>query len=118
VSRKADQLNRVEASLTRIEEAAAGHASAFREQVSALRTEVRAAMSAADAALEAADRAHAGTESLRAELALIRHAVAPAVPDPAARSTPSPKTAPGGGATGEATAARRSRTAPSAKQEK
>jgi hypothetical protein len=119
MTRRSDQLSRIEASLARIEVALRSHAGAAREEYAALSASVRAAMSSADAALEAAGRASAATGNLGGKLDLVLRAVTPAVPGTEAQavsiSAPPPQTAPGG-STGEGSA-RRSRTAPSAKQE-
>jgi len=97
MSRRSDQLDRIEAALARLEKAAAIHASTQREEAAAVRMEARSAKGSADAAL-------AGVQALSS---------LKTIPD-AAPEPPSgvPQEA-GGGTEGEpVTAARRPSRAP------
>jgi hypothetical protein len=96
VTRRSDQLNRIEASLARLEEALSVHVAFTREQTAAVRAEVKNARSSAEAA-------HAGVQALADMLPLPfpqpdeSQAIPPASPEPPSAVTP----AAGGGAEGE-----------------
>jgi hypothetical protein len=100
VTRRSDQLDRIEASLTRLEEAAAGNATFLREQTAAVRAEVKNARSSAEAA-------HAGVQALADMLPVPfpqpddPQAIPEAAPEPPSRVQP----AAGGGTEGEPAAA-------------
>lgn len=108
MTRRSDQLNRIEASVARLEEALAGHATHLRDQASATRIEVADARSSAEAA-------HAGVQALADMLPLaspLNEAIPPAAPGP----PPAVRPAAGGGAEGEpAAAARRAPKTPKTK---
>jgi hypothetical protein len=70
MTRRSDQLTRIEQAIARLEEAVAEHAGALRGQAAAIRIEVRDAASSAEAA-------HAGVQAL-ADI----HATGPADPAP------------------------------------
>jgi hypothetical protein len=89
VTRRSEQLGKIEASLARLEEALTGHAAHLREQAAATRIEVRDARSSAEAA-------HAGLDAL-ADMLAARQAIPQAPPEPPSTVAP----AAGGGTEGE-----------------
>ena len=100
MTRRTEQLARIEAAVTRLEEAAAENANFFREQTAAVRAEVKNARSSAEAA-------HAGVQALADMLPLPfprrddPRAIPEAAPEPPSAVTP----AAGGGEEGEPAAA-------------
>lgn len=93
MSRRTDQLNQIEASVARLEEALAGHATHLREQAAATRIDVRDARTSAEAT-------HAGLDALADMLAASR-SIPPAAPAP----PPEVQPAADGSAEGEPAAA-------------
>jgi hypothetical protein len=102
MTRTRDQLDRIEASLARLEEALNGHAAVLRDQLVTTRID-------AAAARRSADSAHAGVRALADMLPL----------DPSPNRAPQPPsavpTAAGGEPGGEPGAARRTPTGPTEK---
>ena len=74
MSRRSEQLSKIEVSLARLEEALAGHFSHLREQAAATRIEVKDARTSAEAA-------HAGLDAL-ADMLAVRQAIPPVAPEP------------------------------------
>lgn len=103
MTRRRDQLDRIEAFLRRLESTAAEHARALREHGE----DVTAAKVDAQAARESAEAAHAGVQALADMLPVpspLNEAIPPAAPGPPSAVRP----AAGGGTGGEpVTAARR-----------
>lgn len=99
MTRRSDQLDRIEAFLRRLESTAAEHARALRENGE----DVTAAKLDAQAARSSAEAAHAGVQAL-ADMLPLNEAIPPAAPGPPSAVRP----AAGGGTGGEpVTAARR-----------
>ena len=74
MSRRSEQLSKIEASLARLEETLAGHFGHLRDQAAATRTEARDARTSSEAT-------HAGLDAL-ADMLAARQAIPPAAPEP------------------------------------
>jgi len=74
MSRRSEQLSKIEASLARLEETVAGHFGHLREQAAATRIEVKDARTSSEAT-------HAGLDAL-ADMLATRQAIPPVAPEP------------------------------------